>query len=143
MSTLTSANSVLMLAVGGVFPVAQQIQGFATDDAFTADAVTPVETRMGVDGKLSGGYTPYPTVLQITLQADSPSIAIFEAWGAAQNVAREVFTSDATVSIPSVGSKYALTKGFLTNFTPMPPNRKILEPQTYTITFESCTPSPI
>jgi hypothetical protein len=143
MSTLTSANSVLMLAVGGVFPVAQQIQGFATDDAFTVEAVSPVETRMGVDSKLSGGYTPYPTVLQITLQADSPSVFVFDTWGTAQKVAREVFTGEGTISIPSIGKKFALTKGFLTSFTPLPPNKKILEPQTYTITFESCTPSPI
>lgn len=38
MSTLTSANSVLYLAVAGVFPVAQKIEGYATDDAFAFEA---------------------------------------------------------------------------------------------------------
>lgn len=143
MATLTSANSVFMLAVGGVYPVPQQIQGYATDDAFTTQDVSPVETRMGVDGILSGGYTPYPTVIEITLQADSPSIDIFEIWGTAQDVAREVFIANATVSLPGTGRKYTLTKGFLTGFSKMPANQKILGPQKYTITFQSCTPSPI
>lgn len=142
MATLTSANSVIMLAVGGIFPVPQQLQGYATDDAFATSDVSPVETAMGVDGRLSGGYTPYPTVLEITLQADSPSVSIFEAWMAAQDVARETFTGDATISLPGTGQKYALTRGFLTQASKMAPNRKIMQPRKWTITFQSCTPAP-
>ena len=63
MATLTSANSAFSLQIANLYPVPQSIQGYAADDAFAVDDVEPVETVMGVDGKLSGGYTPYPIKL--------------------------------------------------------------------------------
>ncbi|TAL90904.1 MAG: hypothetical protein EPN62_00780 [Candidimonas sp.] len=143
MATLTNANSVLMLAVAGVFPVPQQLQGFSTDDAFTVSDVVPVETAMGVDGLLSAGYTPYPTEIEITLQADSPSISIFDTWKTVQDTAREVFFANMTVSIPGTGQKFACTRGAMTGASPMPTGKKILQPRKWKITFQSVTPSPV
>ena len=42
--TLTSANSVLIIGVAGLFNAPQQIQGFATDDIFSIEDVDTVET---------------------------------------------------------------------------------------------------
>ena len=78
MATLTSANSALSLKISGLYPTPQSVAGYATDDMFSTDDVNPVETMMGADGKLSGGYTPYPTKLNLPLQADPASNAIFE-----------------------------------------------------------------
>lgn len=143
MSTLTTANSSLYLAVRGLFTVPQKIEGYATDDSFAVDDVQPVQVEMGVDGKLSAGYVPYVTVLTVMLQADSPSVAMFDTWLAAQVANKETFICDGTLSIPSVGSKYALTKGFITEMTPASTGKKILQPRKFTITFEGFTPSPI
>jgi hypothetical protein len=142
MTTLTNANSVLMLAVGGIFPVPQQLQGYATDDMFAAADVSPAEAVMGVDGRLSGGFTPYPTLLDITLQADSPSIFIFDTWSTAQLTAREIFIAAMTVALPGTGQKYALSRGILTSASPMPVGKKILQPRKWTITFQDCSPAP-
>lgn len=142
MATLTSANSVLMLAVAGVFPVPQQLQGYATDDAFAANDVKPVEAVMGVDGRLSAGFTPYPTEIEITLQADSPSLSIFDTWKTVQDTARDVFFANMTVTISGTGQKFACSKGALTSASPFPTGRKILQPRKYQITFESVTASP-
>ncbi len=142
MATLTSANSALSLQVAGLYPVPQSIQGYATDDAFTADDVTPVETMMGVDGRLSGGFTPVPTVLHITLQADSASNAIFDNWMAAQAAARETYIGNAAISLPGTGDKYIFTKGFLTSGSPMSSAKKVLQARKFSITFESCVKSP-
>lgn len=142
MATLTSANSVVTLAVAGVFPVAQQIQGYATDDAFTSPEVQPTEAVMGVDGRLSAGFTPYPTLITITLQADSPSLAIFDTWKTVQDTAREVFFANMTVTLPGTGQKYACTRGTLTSASPFPSAKKTLQPRAFTITFESVTESP-
>ena len=57
MGTITSANAQVMLNVPGVFPTPVQLAGFAADDAFTQDAYDVAETRMGVDGVLSAGFT--------------------------------------------------------------------------------------
>jgi hypothetical protein len=142
MSTLTNANSVLMLAVGGIFPVPQQLQGYSVDDMFSSADVTSAEAVMGVDGKLSGGYTPYPTIIEITLQADSPSAFIFDTWGTAEDTAREIFIAQLTILLPGTGQKFACTKGIMTSKSKMPTGKKILQPRKWAITFESVSPAP-
>lgn len=142
MATLTNANSVLMLSVGGIFAVPQQLQGYATDDMFSAANVAPAEAVMGVDGKLSGGYTPYPTIIEITLQADSPSAFIFDTWSTAQDTAREIFIAQLTILLPGTGQKFACTKGIMTDKSPMPIGKKTLQPRKWAITFESVSPAP-
>jgi hypothetical protein len=143
LSTLTSANSAFALQISGLYPTPQSIQGYATDDAFSTDDVNPVEAIIGVDGHLSGGYTPYPTKLSITLQADSASNDIFDNWVAAQKAARETYIANATISLPGIGKKFVLTRGFLTSAAPMAGAKKTLGPKKFQITFESCDASPI
>lgn len=139
MATLTSANSALALAVANLFAAPQVIRGYSTDDSFAADDVSPAQTEMGVDGRLSGGYTPVPSALSIVLQADSPSNDFFDTVVAAMQAAREVYIFNGSIFLPATNNKYALTRGFLTSYTPLPPGKKILQPRKYTITFESIT----
>lgn len=143
MKTLTTANSSLMLQVDGLYPVPQKIEGYSTDDAFSSDEVTPAEVQMGVDGKLSAGYTPYPVPLKITLQADSPSMQIFDNLIAAQDASKEVYAINGVILLQGTGDKFALTKGFLTKFSPIADSKKVLQPRSFEITFESRTKSPV
>lgn len=140
--TLTNANSAFALSVRGLFPVPQALQGYGTDDAFAVADVQPGEVMMGVDGKLSGGFVPYPTAITFTFQADSSSLDMFDTVLTAQNAAKELFMFDGTGIIQGTGVKYALTKGFLTSASPMPAGKKTLQPRQFTLTFETCTPSP-
>ena len=55
---MTTANSALTLQIDGLYPVPQSIQGYAVDEAFALDSLKKIETLMGVDGKLSAGFTP-------------------------------------------------------------------------------------
>lgn len=135
--TLTSANSVLALVIPGLYPVPQQIQGFATDRAFATQAVQRAEVMMGVDGKLSAGYTPNPVAMTIILQADSASKDVFSIWDQAQVTAREVYFASGTLTIPATGETFVLTRGALVNLNPIPDASKTLQPQTYAITWES------
>lgn len=141
MTTLTSANSVLMLGVGLVFPIPQKIEGYATDDAFAFDAVQTAQAVMGVDGYMSAGFTPQPVIQTITIMADSPSKFIFEAWLAAMKTSREVFYSNGSLSIPSIERKYTLQRGVLTQAPPVPTARALLQPMTYQITWQNVSPS--
>jgi hypothetical protein len=143
MATLTTANSVFALAIAGLYPVAQILQGYSTDDAFAAADIAPAEVVMGVDGKLSGGFVPVPRVIDIMLQADSASNQIFDDWNAAQESARELYIASAIISLQGTSQKYSLTRGIMTSYSPMPTAKKILQPRKFVITFESCTPSPI
>lgn len=141
MSTITAANSVFLLAVGGIFPVSQQLQGYAADAAFAFDSIEPAETVMGVDGRMSAGYTPYVTVQTISIMPDSPSLSIFETWLAANQTAREVFFANATIVLPAIGRKYALTRGVLTAAKAAPDVKKVLQAIEYKITWESVAPA--
>lgn len=137
MSTITSANSSLTLSVPDVFAVAQPIQGYAADDAFTNEAVDIGEAIMGVDGFMSAGFTPAITKLTITLQADSPSVTVFDAWLAAEKAAREKFFANVSISLPSVGKIYTLSKGALTKAKQLSDAKKVLQPVQYEVSFES------
>jgi len=137
MATITSANSVLTLAVAGVFGSATNIQGFAVDDAFESEAVQQSETLMGVDGHLSGGKVWVPYKMTVHLQADSPSVQIFDAWRAAQDAAVDVYVANGTIVLPSTGFTYTLVNGYLTTATPFPAVKKTLQPVVYEITWQT------
>jgi hypothetical protein len=136
-TTITSANSVFTIVVASLFPTPVQLRGYATDKAFTTEAVDLAEVQMGVDGRMTGGYTPNPVKQTITLQADSPSKDIFTTLIQAMKTAREVFYVSGIISLPSTGESFTLTRGILTNAKQIPDAQKVLQPVDYVITWES------
>lgn len=144
---ITSANSVLtitprttgLIGSGGAFTV----EGYASDDAFTADTVDIAEAMMGVDGKMSAGYTPYITKQTITLQADSPSIILFETIVGAQNTLRQPIFMDAVLALPAIQKSYIFKLGVMTRVTPFPAGKKVLQPVQYELSWESCVAVPL
>ena len=136
MATITSANATLSLAINGYFPIPQTIQGFAVDDAFEGEAVQQSETLMGVDGILSAGKVFMPYKMTIHLQADSPSIFLFDAWRTAQDAAVDVFSASGSIVLPATSTVFTLQNGFLTSATPFPAVKKTLEPLVYEITWQ-------
>lgn len=136
MATITSANSVLTLVIGGLYGPAN-IQGYAVDDAFESESVQQSETLMGVDGSLSGGKVWIPYKMTIHLQADSPSVSVFDNWRAAQDAVVDVFLANGTIILPSTGRSYSLVNGYLTAATPFPAVKKTLQPVVYEITWQS------
>ena len=140
--TITAANSVFMLSVAGLFPVPQRLQGYSADAAFAFDEVENAETQMGVDGKLSAGYTPVPRKQKVMLQADSASMFIFDQIIDQEEIQREKFVLSGTLLIPSVGRKWSLLNGYLTSFTPAPEAKKVLQPRSFGLTWESTPGGP-
>lgn len=136
-TTITSANSIFTIVIAGLFPAPVQLRGYATDKAFTTEAVDLAEVQMGVDGRMTAGYTPMPVKQTVTLQADSPSKDIFAALIQATKTAREVFYMSGTISLPSTGESFVLTRGILTNAKQIPDAAKVLQPVDYVITWES------
>jgi len=136
-TTITSANSVFTVVVPGLYPVPVQLQGYSSDTAFTTESVQLAEVQMGVDGRMTGGYTPMPVKQTITLQADSPSKDVFSTIIQAIKTAREIFYISASVTLPSTGESFTMRRGILTVGKQIPDAAKVLQPVQYEITWES------
>lgn len=143
MATITSANSIYMLSIIGLFGTPVQLQGFAADDVFDTEGIESAEAVMGVDGFLSAGFVYVPIKQSISLQADSPSCFMFEEWYAKQQANREVFRATAQIMLPSVGKNYACSNGVLTHYSLMSDAKKVLQPRKFSITWQSVVGAPI
>jgi len=143
MPDITSANAVLTLAAPGVLSVPQQIQGFSTDDIYTVAPVSPVETMMGIDGNLSGGFVYTEKKMEITLMAGSPSNSFFDALQAAQEAAIQPFILSGVLTLPSNGIQAQLVIGYLTRYPPLPNGKKVLQPRVYEVTWQNINVSPV
>lgn len=142
MSTLTSADSVLMLVVPGLYDTPQNLQGYAADDIFTVGQVSSAETSMGLDGILSAGWIPQIKQMTIMLQANSSSVSIFDQWVDTQEDARELLPCTLVVSVSGVNMIYNCTNGFMTSQTLLPDAKKILQPRSFVLSFGSIKGQP-
>ena len=140
--TLTGAGTIIMLSVPGLFDTPQQLQGFATDDIYDTDQIDAAETLMGVDGVLSGGYINVPVMQNFALQADSDSIEFFETWWSTNQSLQTVLTATGTTALTALQKKFAMIKGFLRRYKPMPDGKKLYQPQKFAIEWQQVTPSP-
>ena len=139
--SITSANAVFWLTVPSVFTIPQKMQQFATDDLFETELQELVETAMGADGILTGGFVFRPVTMGIMLMADSPSNGIMDTWAATQQAAIEAFPANGIITLTGIGRKFTLTRGFQKNYKPMPDAKKTLQPRKYEITWNTIVPS--
>lgn len=142
MASITAANATLTLAIPPLFPIPQQLQGFAVDDIYDVDQIKSVEVMMGVDGLLSAGFVYVAVVQKVTLQADSPSNDIFDTWWTQMQAAQDVYAASGLIKLPSIATKFTQSNGFLTGYKPLPAGKKLLQPRTYEITWERVAPAP-
>lgn len=136
-ATLTVANSVIMLVIPNLFPAPQQLQGYSADDVFTTEPVDSVETQMGLDGKLSAGWVPTPKRQTFVLQADSPSVLMFDAVQQSQEQIKDAYVIEGVITLPSLGRFFTCNRGFMTNYTALPDARRTLQARRFQITWES------
>ena len=129
--TITSANSVLMLRCAGVYDNYITMQGFQADNAWGFGDANIAETRMGVDGKQSMGYTPHEVEWILHLEANSPSIEHMENIRKDFNANMETRPIDTVVEIPSVKKRYSAT-GALVKLTGGASGQKLLAGSQYT-----------
>lgn len=140
-TTITSANSVFTISVPGLFPVPQQLKGYSAERAWNSDNIELAEVQMGVDGRMTSGYTPNPVSQTVSLQADSPSKSIFTSIVNAMRAAREVYYISGTIDLPSTGESFVCTRGVLKAAKSLPDAGKVLQPMDFTIIWESITPT--
>lgn len=131
-----------MLSIDTIFPVPQQLYGFAADDIYSLPTIRSVETSMGVDGRLSGGFVFAMVPQTISLQADSAANDLFDEWNAQQQANRATFPAQGVILLNSLGSKWITTNGFLTGYKPAPDAKRTLQPRQYEITWERVFSNP-
>lgn len=110
--TVTAANSVVLFSADGFYNTPVQLQGFQVDNAFSFGDATIGETRIGVDGKQSGGWVSHEVPVTVFLEANSPSRQIMEDFRAWMNSRMETARITLDVTCPSIG-KRAVATGFL------------------------------
>lgn len=133
--TLTNANSILTLAVGDLDIGPVQLQGFGTNDMFDTTAIKSAEVMVGVDGVKSQGYIAFLVPFKFTLQADSLSIDVMDAIQEAQEAARETYELSMSLSAPGLGKLWTFINGTITEFKKTPKGEKLMQAQSYEITF--------
>lgn len=141
MGDITAANAVFTLTIPGVFSAPQQLQGFDVDNVFDVDAVDTAETKMGVDGIGSGGFIFAFVPMTIHIQADSPSIQLFETWLAAMTTNLATYQASGSVLLPAIGRKYTLLGGFLKKPQQMSSAHKVLQARPFGIDWSSISPA--
>lgn len=141
MASITSANSVIMLSIPGVFTAPVPLQQFAAEDIFTNDPVQAAEVAMGVDGYLAAGFVYAPVSWSVSLMADSPSNDLFDQWYQANRLAIDVYRCNGTIVLPSLNKKYNMNNGALTTYRNMPDAAKTLRSRAFVITWQSVSPA--
>jgi hypothetical protein len=142
MGDITSANSAILVSIPQLFPIPQQLQGFAADDIFDIPAIESVETLMGVDGVLSAGFVFKPLPMEVTLQADSALNGFFDQWWTQMQATLSTFAANGVIRLPAISTKFTLSNGFLTSYKPTPAAKKLLQPRRYMITWNTIAPAP-
>ena len=140
---ITSADAILTMTQPTLFPNPQQIQNFGTDDVYDTDQIRTLEAMMGVDGVLSFGFVFVPVLQNYTLMADSPSTTnFFDVIYTQQRAAKTTYPVNGVIVLPSLGKKFIMTNGGLSNYKVAPDAKRVLQPQKFQITWESIVPSP-
>jgi hypothetical protein len=143
MPSISSTNAVFLLSVVPLYTVPQVIQGFGPDEILTTEPLEAAELQMGIDGILSAGYVHVPVRQVITLSADSPSNAIFDNWFFSQTQINDLYFATGTITLTSIGTKYALTQGVLHTYPSVTDVSKRLMPRKYGIAWQSIVAAPI
>lgn len=138
--SLTGANAVIMLTIPNLFQIPNPLQGFAADDIFDVDQVKRAELLMGVDGILSGGFVWEQVRQTFALQADSPSMYIFDQWQLAEQAISDKYPCSATFTLTGINTQFSAPKGFLSAASPAPGVGKLIKPRKFTIEWQQVTP---
>jgi hypothetical protein len=140
-TSITSANSVFTISVPGLFPVPQQLKGYAAEKAWETGAQQVTESQIGVDGRKTSGYVFNMPEQTISLQADSPSKEIFTSILRAMKAARDVYYITGNIDLPSTGESFVCKKGTLKSAKPLPDAGKVLGAMDFIIEWESISPT--
>lgn len=135
--TLTAANCTFALSISDLYPIPQVLSNFSSDNPFTTEDTVIAETQLSLEGKLSAGFVPSTIKQAITLMATSASIQMLVDWMQASRTDKTVYRCDGIITIPGIGTSYVLSNGVLISGKQIPDAKKVLQPISFKIEWES------
>lgn len=141
--TLTAANCQIALSVDTIFPVPILMSGFATDNIFRFSDVTQVQTLMGVDGRLSAGWSAVSVPWLISFMGDSLSVDVFEAVIARQKAQQTAYAFTGLIDAPSLNKSASMRRGFLGPVSTFNSADKMMSGRTFSLVWESVDVLPL
>ena len=133
---VTSANAQLVLACETIYPSGVQLNGFSTDSVMSSDPVDRTEARQSVDGRLVAGVIYNPQPVAITLEANSPSLEVFETIRDAMAHNKKPYALTLTVVLPALDKTVVYRRGVLVSGPTIPALGRTLQPTTWTMQFQ-------
>ena len=139
-STLTVANSAIAVTIESLYPGGVLLEGYAADNVFEPGEVQNAEVSMGIDGKLSSGFVYNQVPFTLTLQADSPSLTVFESAWNRENSIRSKLDIGMTITLPANGRRYVYKNGVFMSYK-APAGQRILQPAVVQLVFGRMEPT--
>jgi hypothetical protein len=130
---ITSANAVVSLQCSLFSTTLQQ---FSADTSYEGEDDQVAETRIGVDGKMVAGQVPNIKVVNIHLEASSPSLQYLQLLKRAMEVNRTVYPVNMVISQPSIGKRITYSTGVLQSAKDLADGKRVLEPTSWTFHFQ-------
>lgn len=140
---ITSANAKLTLYNTIFFPAGIKVENFSVDSAWAQDVTEYLEARKGVDGKISFGWIENSVPISITLQPNSTTVDRFNYIIMSMQTAKTPIILQMTIELPSQSKVIYLQNGGLVSGKLLPDGARVLEPMTYSFTFESSYAAPL
>lgn len=133
---VTSANVQIILACEDLYTSGVKLEGFSADSVMTADGVDQSENRRGVDGRMVSGVVKNIQPVSIVLEANSPSLEVFETIRDAMSANCKPYELTLTVFVPALEKTIVFRRGALKNGPNLPSVQKTLQPTTWTMEFQ-------
>lgn len=112
----------------------EQGEGYSADNIFTSEQPDLVETRIGVDGKMSAGYTPAINSLTFNFESSSRNASYFRNVSTTVKTTRTPMPIVVTIALPALGVRYTLS-GVVKNIKSLPDAGKVAEPWTVQVDY--------
>lgn len=133
---ITSATAKIKL-VSALTPAGVSFEQYSADNAWSKDVAKVIESRMGVDGKISFGYTPVVRTASFTFQPNSPTLDALQLIVSTQNATMKPIVCQLIISLGSVDKTFMLNNVCITNGDLLPAGANVLEPVEVNIEYES------
>lgn len=137
MADITSANSIIVLSCEDLYPTGVQLQNFSADQSISEGDEEIASTRMGVDGHMAAGWIPAVKNVTISIEANSPSVDVFDIIYKASQTNRKTYRLTLSVSIPATGKSLTYRNGVLKNWKLLPDHKQVLDPINAVMDFEA------
>lgn len=133
---ITSATAKVKLFCA-LTPAGLSFERYAADSAWSKETNTVIESRMGVDGKISFGYTPSVKTVNFEFQPDSPTLERLAYIIQTQNTTMKPIVCQVLIDLGSIERSFYLVNACITTGDILPAGGRVLEPVTISLSYES------